>query len=138
MARYDATIVDEVKLHTGTRVRLSTLETDDLPVDFAERVRRFAATDEDVEAVFVFRLQADDREPQPSVAIAIRGAWLGRPDEAFLGVVERLQQHLPEDASLNLYRFGASELLARFCLERVEPLFLRNPSWLDRQRRKYA
>ncbi len=138
LARYDASIVDEVRLHTGTRVRLSTLETDDLPADFTDRLRRFAAADEHIEAVFGFRLQADDRDPQPSLAIAIRGAWPGRPDEAFIGVVERLQHHLPDDASLNLYRFGASDLLARYCIERVEPLYLRTPSWLDRQRRKYA
>lgn len=130
--------MDEVRLHTGTRVRLSALEPDDLPADFTDRLQRFAAADEHIEAVFGFRLQADDREPQASLAIAIRGTWLGRPDETFIGVVERLQHHLPEDASLNLYRFGASDFLARYCVERVEPVFLRNPSWLDRQRRKYA
>jgi len=130
--------VDEIKLHTGTRVRLSVLESDDLPAGFTDRLQRFAAADDHVEAIFGFRLQADDREAQPSLAIAIRAAWLGRPDEAFIGVVERLQHHLPEDASLNLYRFGASDFLARYCVERIEPLFLRNPSWLDRQRRKYA
>lgn len=130
--------MDEVRLHTGTRVRLSLLAADDLPGDFAERLRRFAAAEEGVEAVFAFRLQAEDREPQPSLAIAIRSAWLGRPDEAFIEIVERLQDHLPEDASLNLYRFGASDLLARYCVERIEPLFLRSPAWLDRQRRRYA
>jgi hypothetical protein len=130
--------VDEVRLHTGTRVRLTPLEVGDLPADFAAHLRAFASADDRIEAVFGFRLQADDRDPQPSLAIAIRSAWLGRADDAFIAVVERLQHHLPDDASLNLYRFGASELLARYCTERTEPLFLRSPSWLERQRRKYA
>ena len=126
-----------MRIHTGTRVRLSPLEDGDLPTGFAVELRRFAASDERIEAVFGFRLRTEDREPQPSLAIAIRSAWLRRQDEAFIGVVEQLQGELPEDASLNLYRFGASDLLARYCLERLEPLYVRNASWLARQRRTY-
>ena len=129
-------IVDEVKIRSGTRVRLSRLEDGDLSDDFADALGRYVASDARIEAVFGFRLQAEDRDPQPSLAIAIRGGWRQRKDETFIEVVEQLQHEVPEDASLNLYRFGASELLARFCLEHVEPLHVRNPAWLDRQRRK--
>jgi hypothetical protein len=128
--------MDEVKIRSGTRVRLSRLEDGDLSDRFAAALQRYAASDERIEAVFGFRLQADDREPQPSLAIAIRGGWRQRKDETFINVVEQLQHEVPEDASLNLYRFGASQLLASFCLEHLDPLYVRSAGWLERQRRK--
>ena len=61
-----------------------------------------------------FQALADNRE----ALIAFRDANFALTVIAFIAVVERLQHHLPDDASLNLYRFGASELLARYCTER--------------------
>jgi hypothetical protein len=37
---------------------------------------------------------------------------------------------------INLYRFGASEFLAKYCLDNLEPIFVRTPNWLDKQRKK--
>ena len=129
--------MDEVKIHTGTRVKLKSGADDALPETFAELLRQSSHADERVQAVYLFSLQVEDGGDQTSLAIAIRTGLFGKDDEAFLDVVDHLQTIMPDDLSLNLYRFGASDFLAAYCVEHLEPLYLRSTAWLDKQRRKY-
>jgi len=129
--------VDEVKIHSGTRVKMKKLDEDTLPPDFLTRLREFAHKQESVEAVFLFALQPEDQEEQICLALGVRKSLFGKRDEEFLRLVDEIQLLLPGDLSLNLYRFGASELLARFCLESLEPAYLSGPSWRNKQVKKY-
>jgi hypothetical protein len=130
--------VEEVKIHSGSRIKLKKVDESALPQDFLARLRDYAAGDETVEAIFMFALQSEGREEQVSMAVAMKGGLFSKQDESFLQVVDVIQVLLPEELPMNLYRFGASEFLARYCAHNVEPLFLRNPTWLDKQRKKLA
>ncbi len=131
--------MDEVKIRSGTRVKLKHVDPDDLPTAFLERLRKFAHADERILAVWFFAIQAETKAEQPSVAIAVKsGSLFARKDDAFLQIVDEVQMMLPEDLAVNIYRFGSSELLARYCLENVEPLYLRSSAWLDKQRKKLS
>jgi hypothetical protein len=130
--------VEEVKIHTGSRVKLKRVEESALPQDFLARLRDYAAGDQSVEAIFLFALQSEGRDEQLSMAVAMKSGLFAKQDEGFLRVVDVIQVLLPEELPMNLYRFGASEFLARYCAHNVEPIFLRNPSWLEKQRKKLA
>jgi len=130
--------VEEVKIHSGSRVKLKRIDEGGLPHEFLDRLRDYAHKEERIEAVFAFALQSEGREEQVSLAVAIRAKIFGKPDEDFLQVVDEIQMLLPEDLAINLYRFGASDLLARYCAHHVEPLYLRSAAWLEKQRKKLS
>ncbi len=126
----------DVKIHSGTRVRLKKVDEAALPVDFQTRLRELAHADERIEAVFLCAIETEEQGEQLSLVVALREGWLARADEAFLQVVEQLRLALPPGLSFNLYRFGSSPELARWCVSSVEPVHLRTTAWLERQRKK--
>lgn len=130
--------MEEVKHRSGSRVKLKRVDEDVLPDGFVGRLREFSHNREEIQALFVFVLQAEGQPEQLSMAIAIKSGFFSKQDESFLEVVDELQLMLPENLALNLYRFGASEFLARYCAANLEPLYLRSATWLDKQRKKYA
>jgi len=130
--------VDDVKIHTGTRVKLKRVDESAFPVDFLAKLREFAHQADRIEVIFLFVLQPDDQPEQLSLAIGVKSSLLSKDDEVFINLVDEIQLLLPEDVSVNLYRFGASSFLAKYCVENLEPLYLRNAAWLARQRKKFA
>lgn len=134
----EANGLDEVKIHTGTRIKLKHVDEGILPGDFLLKLREFAHKDERVLAIFFFALQAGEGSEQPSMAVACKsGLFKRKQEEDFLAVVDEIQLILPEDLAINLYRFGASDFLAKYCVENLEPLYLRTESWLTKQHKKY-
>ncbi len=129
--------MEEVKIHSGTRVKLKRVDEDVLPTEFVSRLKDLAHKDERILALYFFAIQAEEQAEQPSMAIALKAPLFGSSDESFLHVVEEIQMLLPEDLAINLYRFGTSDFLARHCVENLEPVYLRSTSWLDKQRKKY-
>jgi hypothetical protein len=129
--------LEEVKIHSGSRIRLKRIHEGSLPEEFVARVREYAHKEERIQAVFVFALQAEGQPEQPSMAIALKTGFLAKKDEVFLEIVDELQLMLPDDLSVNLYRFGASDFLAGYCVANVEPMYLRTAHWLEKQRKKY-
>ncbi len=130
--------MDQTKIHTGTRIKLKKIDETALSEDFLARIRNFAHGDSKIQALFVFSLQQEAEAPQPSMVIAVKSGFFSQGNEEFLNIVEEIQLILPEDLSLNLYRFEASDVVASYCASSVEPLYLRNPTWLEKQRKKYA
>ena len=130
--------MDEVKIHSGTRIRLKKIQEDSLPPGFVERLREYAHKEERILAVFVFAVQAEDQDEQPSMAVAVKSGLFDKKDEGFLQIVSEIQFMLPEDFAVNLYRFGTPEVLATYCVKNVEPLYLRSATWLEKQKKKYG
>jgi len=130
--------VDKVKIHSGTRVKLKRIADEAFPGQFLEQLREFAHREEEIEAIYLFAIQSEDQPESPAMAIALRDRWLRKQDEEFLRLVDEVQLLLPEDLSLNVYRFGAAELIASFCLESVDPAYLRSADWAAKQRKKYG
>ena len=128
--------MDEVKYRSGSRIKLHRLDENVVPADFIARLREYAHKEERVQAIYLFALRPEGQEEQPSLAVAIKTGLFSKTDEAFLQVVDEIQLMLPEELSLNLYRFGASEFLARYCAHHLEPVYLRSAAWLDKQRKK--
>ncbi len=127
----------EVKIHTGTRVKLKGIEETSLPESFLTHVREFAHKDRRIEAVFLFAIQLEDQPEQTSMAIALKKTFLAPKNEEFLQIVDEIQLLLPDDLAINLYRFGTSDFLAGYCAHSVEPIYLRSASWLKKQQSKY-
>lgn len=130
--------VEEVKIHSGTRVKLKHIDEIHLRQDFLERLRDFAHREEEIEAVYLFAIEAEGEEEHPAMAIATRERWLSRRGEEFLRLVDEVQLLLPEDLALNVYRFDASDVIARYCLNNLEPLYLRSDGWSKRQKKRYG
>lgn len=130
--------MDETRIHTGTRIKLKKIHENALPEDFLGRIRDFAHGESPIQAVFLFSLQKEEESPQPSMVIAVKKGLFSSGNEKFLNIVDEIQLVLPEDLSINLYRFEASDLLARYCAHSVEPLYVRSAAWLEKQRKKYA
>jgi hypothetical protein len=129
--------LDQVKIHTGTRIKLKHVDEDVLSRDFALKLKEFAHKDERVVGIFLFALQPGDGAEQLSLAVAIKsGLFKRNQEEDFLGVVDEIQLMLPDDLAINLYRFGSSDFLAKYCVENVEPLYLQDAAWLVKQRKK--
>jgi hypothetical protein len=128
--------VEEVRIHSGSRIKLKRVDADRLPRDFVERLREYAHREERIQAIYVFALEPEGQAEQVSVALAIKSGLFAKKDESFLQVVDEIQMLLPEDLPINLYRFGASEFLARYCLSHLEALYLRSASWEAKQRKK--
>jgi hypothetical protein len=129
--------VEEVRIHTGSRIRLSQLEEDVLPHEFVARLKEYAHQEEQIQAIFMFTLQTESQTAQASMAVALKTGLFSKKDESFLRVVDEIQLMLPDDLSLNLYRFGASDFLAKYCVHNIEPLYLRTEAWLVKHRKKY-
>lgn len=129
--------MDEVKHHSGSRIKLHPLDEGAVPQDFAIRLKEYAHKEERIQAIYFFALEPEDQPEQPSMAVAIKSGLFAKADEAFLQVVDEIQIMLPDDLSLNLYRFGASDFLARYCLKNLEPVYLRSTAWLDKQSKKF-
>ncbi len=129
--------MEQIKIRSGTRVKLKHIQEDDLPLEFLSKLRDFSHKNEKIQAVYVFVIQTDTSAEQVSIAIAVKKPVLGRGDDDFLRIVDEIQLMLPADLPVNLYRFGASETLANYCLDSLEPLYLRSTTWVDRQRKKF-
>ncbi len=127
----------EVKIHTGTRVKLKGVDEESLPGAFLARLREFAHADTRIEAIFLFAIQLEEQPEQMSLAIALKKAFFSPKNEEFLQIVDEIQLLLPEDLAINLYRFGASDFLASYCAHTVEPTYLRGSAWLKKQQTKY-
>jgi hypothetical protein len=130
--------VEEVKIHSGTRVKLKHISEDALPLDFVRKIKEFSHNDNRIQAVFVFAIEPEDQSEQPSMALAIKSSLFAKTDESFLQIVDEIQMLLPDDLAINLYRFGASDFLARYCVSKLDPIYLRTAAWLDKQRKKYG
>ena len=130
--------MDQTKIHTGTRIKLKKIDESALPEDFLARVREFAHGEASIQAVFLFALQQEAGAPQPSMVIAIKSRFFSKGNEEFLNIVDEIQMLLPDELSLNLYRFESSDVVARYCAHSVEPLYLRSTAWLKKQRREFA
>lgn len=130
--------MDQTKIHTGTRIKLKKIDETALSEDFLASIRTFAHGDSKIQAVFLFSLQQEAEIPQPSMVIAVKSGFFSQGNEEFLNIVQEIQLILPEDLALNLYRFEASDVVAGYCANSVEPLYLRDPTWLEKQRKKYA
>jgi len=126
--------VDEVRIHRGTHVKLKKVDEDALPADFLAKLRELAHREERVQAVYLFALEnADTGEEQVCLALGMSRPLLGRRDDEFLRVVEEIQIILPAELPVNLYRLDASPQVARFCLESLEPVYLRTAAWREKQ-----
>ena len=129
--------MDETKIHTGTRIKLKKIDEGVLPENFLARVREFAHGGKLIQGVFLFSLQQGEENPQPSMVIAIKSGLFSSGNEEFLNIVDEIQLILPEELAINLYRFEASDVVARYCAHSVEPLYLRSDAWIEKQRKKY-
>jgi hypothetical protein len=127
---------DNATIHSGTRVKLKHVDESALPADFLTRLREMAHHDERFEAVYLCAVETDDRGEQLCLVIAVRSGLLGKPDDRFLEVVEELRLILPPGLGFNIYRFGASPVLARYCVESLEPIHLRSAAWLEKERKR--
>ncbi len=129
--------MDETKIHTGTRIKLKKIDQNVLTGDFSARLREFAHGEKTIQGVFLFSIQQDEENAQPSMAIAIKSGFFSSGNNEFLNIVDEIQLMLPEDLAIKLYRFEASDVVARYCANSVEPLYLRSNTWLEKQRKKY-
>ena len=129
-------MVDEVRIHSGTHVKLRQLGTGEVPENFLDRLREFAHGERQVEAIYVFGLQPEYHEEHVALVLALKGGLFSDKSEEFLRIVDEIQMLLPPDLSINVYRFGASELISGYCLQTVDPVYLRSADWVERQRRK--
>ncbi len=127
---------NDATIHSGTRVKLKRVDESALPAGFLDRLRQTAHGDDRLEAVYLCAVEAEGRSEQLSLVIAVRQSLLGKPDERFLAVVNELRLTLPPGLGFNLYRFGASPVLAKYCVESLEPLHLRSTAWLDKERKR--
>ena len=129
--------MEEVKIHTGTRVKLKRVDESLLPQKFLAELRDFVHADDRVLAVFMFALETEDSDEQNCMALAVKSGLFSARNEDFLEIVQEIQLLLPEDMGVNLYRYGSSEMLAQYCATKVEPVYLRSTDWLEKQRRKF-
>jgi hypothetical protein len=129
--------VEEVRIHSGTRVKLKHVEENALPREFVLRLKEYAHKEERIQAVYFFAIEPGEQPEQPSIAVALRSGFFSKVDDAFLQIVDEIQLMLPEDLSVNLYRFGASDFLASYCTQSLEPIYLRSQAWLIKQSKKY-
>lgn len=130
--------VDEVKIHSGTRIKLKHFDEEYLPAEFLNKLQEYAHKEERIQAVYFFAVQPEGQPEQPSMAVAVKSGLFSKGEESFLQVVDEIQLMLPDHLALNLYRFGASDFLASYCLDSLEPLYLRSAAWAQKQKRKYS
>ncbi len=128
--------MDEVKIHTGTQIKLKRVAETDMPSEFLVRLKELAHREEAVQAVYLFAIEQPGEGEQVSLALAVKGGVFRKADEKFLHVVQEIQLILPEDLSVNLYRFEASPPVASYCLKTLEPVYLRSTAWRQAQLKK--
>ena len=129
--------MSEVKIRSGTRVKLKRVDEDALNREFLIQLQELAHHSEKVEAIFFFAMQRDNAPESLCLTIAMKKRLFGDGNEEFLQFVEEVQILLPEDLPLNIYRFGTSDFLSSFCLYKIEPCHLRSRSWLEKQKKNY-
>lgn len=127
--------MDQVKIHTGTRIKLKRLEPGTLPADFEGRLQELLHGAELVQAAFVFVLETPEAPEQASLALGLKGGILSRGDAELRRIVEEIQLLLPPELPLKVFRLDASPVVRRYCLEQLEPLYLRSYAWLAKERR---
>jgi len=98
-------VVDEIRIHSGTEVKLRRLETDEVPGTFLERVTELAERHRQVEAIYIFGLQPENDEERIALVLALRGGLFSNKPEDFLRLVDEIQVFLPPELSINVYRF---------------------------------
>jgi hypothetical protein len=128
--------VEEVKIHSGTRVKLKKFNESLLDPAFVSKLQEYALHDQRIEAIYLFAIQSEGHEEQLSMAIAISVGMFKKVDEEFLSVVDEIQLLLPPDLSVNLYRLMGTPLIDRYCLEELDPLYLKSAAWRDKQLKK--
>jgi len=131
-------VAEEVQIHTGTQVKLKLLEKDQIPATFLRQLQELGHRERQVEAVYVFGIQPENEEERIALVLAIRGGLFSNRSEEFLRLVEEIQISLPPDLPINVYRFGSSHLVAAFCLQTLEPVYLRSADWVRKQRKRFA
>ncbi len=129
--------MSEVKIHSGSRVKLKKVDELALDQEFLNQLRELSHRTQQVEAVFLFAMQREEGAESFCLMIAIKKKIFGDGNEEFLQFVEEIQMILPEDLPVNIYRFGTSDFLSSFCAHKIEPIHLRTRSWLDRQKKKF-
>ena len=130
--------MDEVRIHTGTQIKLKRVEEETVPQQFLERLRELAHREEAVQAVYLFAIEIPGKGEQVCLALGFGKSLFRRKDDEFMRVVEEIQLLLPEDLPVNLYRHESSVPVARYCLSEVEPVYLRSAAWRDKMLRKVS
>jgi len=130
--------LDEVRIHTGTQIKLKRVDEESVPAAFLERLRELAHREEAVQAVYLFAIEIPERGEQLSLALGFSKSIFHRKDDEFLRVVGEIQLLLPEDMPINLYRLESSPPVARYCLGELEPVYLRSAAWRDKMLRKVS
>jgi hypothetical protein len=130
--------MNEVKIHSGTRIKLKRIQEEALPPSFVSRLKEFAHGDDRIQAVFIFAIETEAAPAQPCLSIAVKSGFFAGKNDGFLQIVDEVQLFLPDDLAVKIYRFGESETLTRYCLDRVDPVYLRSAAWLQKQRKKYS
>ncbi len=128
--------MDEVRIHSGTHVKLRQLGPGEVPDSFLKRLQEFAHGEKQIEAIYVFGIQPEYQDEHVALVLALKGGFFSDKSEEFLRIVDEIQMLLPPELSINVYRFGASELISGFCLQTVEPVYLRSAEWEERQKKK--
>ena len=128
--------MDEVKIHSGTQIKLKRVAEEAIPHAFLERLQEVAHREEIVQAVYLFAIEIPGREEQISLALALKTGLFRKTDEEFMRLVDEIQLILPEDLPVNLYRLDSSPPVARYCLEHLEPVYLRSAAWREKQLKK--
>ncbi len=128
--------MDEVKIHSGTQIKLKRVADSDIPSEFLVRLQELAHREEAVQAAYLFAIELPGKEEQISLALAVKGRLFRKADEEFLRIVQEIQLILPEDLSVNLYRFESSPPVASYCLKTLEPVYLRSAAWRQAQLKK--
>jgi len=131
-------VAEEIRIHSGTQIKLRRLEVEEIPSDFLQRLMELAHRQRQVEAVYLFGMQPKDDQERIALVLALRGGIFSNKSEDFLRLVEEIQTFLPADLSINVYRFGSSQLIAGYCLQTLEPVYLRSADWVKKQLRRFA
>ena len=131
-------MVEEGQIHTGTQVKLKRLEHDQIPAGFLKHLQDLGHRERQVEAIYVFGIQPQGEEERMALVLALRSGLFSNKSEEFLRIVEEIQIFLPPDLPVNVYRFGSSHLVAAFCLQTLEPVYLSSAEWVRKQRKRFA
>ena len=127
--------MDEVKIRSGTRVKLRKVDEGELPDDFVSRLKELAHRFETVQAVYAFGLDTD-KGSQLALALGIKTGFFGKTEDEFLRVVDEVQLLLPPELEVNVYRLAATPLVGRYCLAELEAIYLRSSAWRDKLLKK--
>jgi len=130
--------MDEIRIHSGTQVKLRRLEDGEVPGAFLRELEDLASRERQIEAVYLFGMQPENEEERLALVLALRGGIFSNKSEEFLRLVHEVEAILPSELSINLYRFGSSQLIAGYCLQTLDPVFLRSPDWVEKQARRFA